>query len=323
MEDRFLFLNSLQDFSIKRRRLRLFIIFLGLSFFFWIITKLSNQYTETFSFEVKFNNFPIGVVPTSTDKLEVELTLTASGFQLLLYKLLTPDIELDSSKGVFKNDKATIPLHNSIQEIQKELFGKVTIVALFPKILSFSYSSFQSKRLPLALHSPINVGDGFGVSSPLIFIPDSVDIAGPSNILDTLKFIYLNNLEETNIRESFKAEFSLINPVAEKLQLSETTAQLLVSIDRFSERTIKVPISVINVPDSIALKLFPNEVSLTFSAPLSEINSISATDFLIYCDFKSVEKEKLAIMKVGLDRASNQVQNIRWKPKSVEYLIRK
>ncbi len=322
MEKRFSFLHSLQDFHVKKGRLRLFIIFLALSLFFWVISKFSEQYTEVLTFEVKLDNLPKPVVP-NLEKLEIELSLTASGFQLLLYKLLNPKIDLDSSKGVFENNIGTISLQTNIQEIQEQLFGKVNIVALFPTTLSFSYSSLQSKRLPLMLQSPINVEPGFGVSEAPVFIPDSIDVAGPSNILDTLEFIYLNNLSRTNINKSFSTNFPLINPAVEQLKFSETNVQLLISIDRFSEKTIKVPIKVINVPDSIAIKLFPSEVSLTFSAPISKIKSIDAIDFLMYCDFKSIEKDKPTTMEVQLNQPSSQLQNIRWMPKNVEYLIRK
>ena len=94
MEQRFPFLHSLQDFSLERGKSRSFLIFLALSFFFWVITKFSNEYTEILTAEVRFDNFPMGIVPLSDPSSEVQITLTASGFQLLLYKLFDTSIVL-------------------------------------------------------------------------------------------------------------------------------------------------------------------------------------------------------------------------------------
>ena len=101
MEQRFPFLHALQDFSLEKGKSRSFLIFLALSFIFWLITKFSNQYTEVLPLEVSFIKHSVGVVPTSDTTSEIQLTLTASGFQLFFYKLLGTELILDSKKGVF------------------------------------------------------------------------------------------------------------------------------------------------------------------------------------------------------------------------------
>ena len=122
MEQRFPFLHALQDFSLEKGKSRSFLIFLVLSFIFWLITKFSNQYTEVLPLEVSFNEHPVGVVPTSETTSEIQLTLTASGFQLFFYKLLRTELILDSKKGVFNDGLATLPLELIFQEIHDQLF---------------------------------------------------------------------------------------------------------------------------------------------------------------------------------------------------------
>ena len=75
MEQRFPFLHSLQDISLERGKSRLFSIFLALSFLLWTITKFSNQYTEVLTFDVAFENFPLGVIPISSNTSDIEITL--------------------------------------------------------------------------------------------------------------------------------------------------------------------------------------------------------------------------------------------------------
>ena len=322
MEQRFPFLHSLQDFSLERGKSRSFLIFLALSFLFWMITKLSNEYTEVLYAEIGFDNFPMGVVPISDTSSEVQLTLTASGFQLLYYKFFKTSINLDSGKGVFENGNASIPLQLSIPEIQEQLSGTTEIRTIFPNTVYFNYSQLDNKRLPIALQTSLNVAAGFGIAEPLVFSPDSINVIGASNVLDTLKTIYINTPNKTDVKKSFTDRFNLLNPAPEQLEFSESETSLKVVIDRFSEKTIKVPIRLFNVPDSIALKLFPSSINLTFSASLAKIKAITASDFIISCDFRLLRAGDES-MKLKLIDAPNQLQNLRWSPKEVEYLIRK
>ena len=322
MEQRFPFLHSLQDFSLERGKSRSFLIFLALSFLFWMITKLSNEYTEVLYAEVGFDNFPMGVVPISDTSSEVQLTLTASGFQLLYYKFFKTSITLDSGKGVFENGNASIPLQLSIPEIQEQLSGTTEIRTIFPNTVYFNYSQLDNKRLPITLQTSLNVAAGFGIAEPLVFLPDSINVIGASNVLDTLKTIYINRPNKTDVKKSFTDRFSLLNPAPEQLEFSESETSLKVVIDRFSEKTIKVPIRLFNVPDSIALKLFPSSINLTFSASLAKIKATTASDFIISCDFRLLRAGDES-MKLKLIDAPNQLQNLRWSPKEVEYLIRK
>lgn len=322
MEQRFPFLHALQDFSLEKGKSRSFLIFLALSFIFWLITKFSNQYTEVLPLEVSFNEHPVGVVPTSETTSEIQLTLTASGFQLFFYKLLRTELILDSKKGVFNDGLATLPLELSFQEIQDQLFGSITINSIFPNTVNFEYTQLSNKRLAVGLQKGLDLSVGFGIAEPLRFTPDSIDVTGASTVLDTLKGVYLNTKQKSKINKSFTDQFELINPLINQLKFSESTITLYAVVDRFSETSLKVPIRLINVPDSIALKLFPADVEVVFSASLSRIKTIDVNDFVISSDFNALKKEDLK-MNLQLIQSPDLLQNIRWNPKEVEYLIRK
>ena len=102
MEQRFPFLHALQDFSLEKGKSRSFLIFLALSFYILVNSPSFLINTQKYSpLEVSFNEHPVGVVPTSETTSEIQLTLTASGFQLFFYKLLRTELILDSKKRCF------------------------------------------------------------------------------------------------------------------------------------------------------------------------------------------------------------------------------
>jgi len=322
MEQRFPFLHSLQDISLERGKSRSFLIFLALSSFFWMITKFSNQYTEVLTFDVSFKNFPVGVIPISDSISEVQITLSTSGFQMLFYKFFVNKIVLKPDKGVFKDGIASIPLGQSIKDIQNQLIGVTEVRALSPNTVNFEYSKLDNKRIPVKLQSPLDVIAGFGVSEQLIFEPDSINVIGTSNILDTLNAVYVNSDQIYEVNKSFEDQLKLNNPIPDKIKFSKSSVSLKVVIDRFSEKSIKLPISLINVPDSIALKLFPSTIKLTFSASLSNIKTINESSFIISCDYNSLNPGDESI-DLELIKSPNKLQNLRWSPKQVQYLTRK
>ena len=322
MEQRFTFLHSLQDISMGRGKSRSFLIFLGLSFFFWIITKFSNQYTEALNFEIGIDDLPAEVIPLSKDTSEVQVTLSASGFQLIFFKIFIGKLMVNADKGNFENGIATIPLDFSINEIQNQLFGETEIRSFFPNTISFDYSRLDTKRIPVKLPLELDVVAGFGVSETPLITPDSISVIGSSKILDTLKAVYLNPILFSKVTESFENEFELFNPDSSQLEFSESLVNLKVVIDRFSEKTLNVPIRITNVPDSIALKLFPSSIKITFSASLTDIKSINPSDFVFTCDYNSIKKG-VEGLPIYFKEQPEHIQNIRWSPKQVEYLIRK
>ena len=70
-----------------KNRLRFFLLFFALSSLFWIITKLSNSYSSSVNFEVKFIGVPKLVILDPNIKESIKADITASGFQLLIYHL--------------------------------------------------------------------------------------------------------------------------------------------------------------------------------------------------------------------------------------------
>ena len=94
-------------------------------------------------------------------------------------------------------------------------------------------------------------------------------------------------------------------------------------VKRFTEKSLEVLINIKNLPDSLAIKLFPQSLEVTFLILIDKAEGITASDFNFICDFNKVQKTKKNTLDVLLDIKPKGVSNVRWKPKKVDYLIRK
>ena len=120
----------LDDFRIKfpeKKKFRFFFLFVILSFTFWIITKLSNIYDSSISFNIKLTDVPNYIVPKNSGSLELNADISGSGFQLLLYKFINNEINISVKDGDFSLDLAHVNLMDQKFSIQQQLFQNTVI----------------------------------------------------------------------------------------------------------------------------------------------------------------------------------------------------
>ena len=117
----------LDNFRIKfpeKKKFRFFFLFVILSFTFWIITKLSNIYDSSISFSITLTDVPDYIVPKNTGSLELNADISASGFQLLLYKFINNEIIISVKDGDCNLYLAHVNLIEQKFSIQQQLFQK-------------------------------------------------------------------------------------------------------------------------------------------------------------------------------------------------------
>lgn len=311
-------IESLQKASMDKGRSRFFLVFLLLSFFLWFIAKFSKTYTEVIAFELSFDNTPVGLVPQLVQPLEVETTLTATGFQFLYYRFFDKQLSIDLAEARFEENKATVQLAAQFQALQEQLLGDTQIINYFPTEIEFDFQRQLTKKVPVVAPA-LELALGYTAIN-VEFQPDSVEVLGPESELTKLKFIqpiYSNN---SKIQQSFTSKPNLPK-LGNTLKLNINSVEMKVSVDRFSEEEFNLPIVLKNAPLNEVLKFFPSKVKLTFSAPLQELKNITPEDFIIGIAYDRLNpNENRATIEVF--QVPEKVQNMRWEPKTVEYLIR-
>ena len=123
-----------------------FIIFLIISCFFWIVTKFSNTYKIKNDFYINWINIPETIVIDDQQK-KISILLSASGFEILLYKFFKDNIDLSLDKDVtYNNNIAQVNINKKMYEIENQLFENNKIEDLISKQISFKYSILSRKK---------------------------------------------------------------------------------------------------------------------------------------------------------------------------------
>ena len=203
---------------LKTINFSFFIIFLIISCFIWIVTKFSNNYKFKNDFYINWINIPETIVIDDQQK-KISILLSASGFEILLYKFFNNNIDLSLDKDVnYNNNKAQVNINKKLYEIESQLFENNKIEDLISKQISFNYSILSKKKVPVFFDKKISFRPGYLNKDEFNLIPDSILVIGPNSIIDTLKRIRESFLYFGNKKIAFvKINIDGISPIEYKL----------------------------------------------------------------------------------------------------------
>ena len=304
-----------------KKRLRFFSFFFALSLLFWIITKLSNTYSSSVEFLVNFVNTPDLIVLDKNLEAKVKTDITASGFELLIYHFFKNKIDVSLENADYNNNVAKIDLLEQKFNIQQQLYQNVRLNLISPNYLNLTYSALKRMKIPVKPPEKIHFKPGYAKSGEWVIQPDSVWVYGPSQKVNLIKELHIETLLEKNIDDDIDENVKLLK--LDQIKYETENVYIKTSVKRFTEKSIEAFINIKNLPDTLAVKLFPQVLKVTFLVLIDKAEGIKAGDFKFSCDFNEVLKMEKNTLNVLLEREPNDVSNVRWKPKKVDYLIRK
>ena len=313
-------LESFLEVLPSKGRFRFFLFFLLLSFTFWTSTKLSNTYTVEESFSIIWTNIPNGIIPSSENQ-QMNVSISASGIEILIYRLINKSINISLSQADFSREKGLIDLRGQEFFIKKQFFENTKLNILNPLFLEFKFSRLEEKVFTVVPQIEINLRAGYLIDSSLKVTPDSILVRGPKSILDTLNSIQSESIIADDLYENFRKKVSLRS--IPEIQLSESKVTVEVAVSRYTEKEFLLNVEVINLPLGTRVKLFPPKAKVRVTLPLSVLRTIKTSDFNLVVDYNNIFKDAEKKLDLIMIRRPSYVKKVILEPKKVNYLIRK
>ena len=304
----------------SKDRFKFFFLFVLLSFIFWFSTKLSNTYQLEQSFSINWNNIPKGIV-LNHNSSELGLSITASGIEILWYRLFKKKINLVLNKNVFIGKDAFVSIDNERFNIQQQLLDNTILNQITTPVIKIAYVRLAVKKVKISSEPTLKFRAGYLSDSPLTIDPDSLLVRGSQDVLDTLTMVKTVSFIMEDVFESFQKVIVLENQT--NLQFDIQEVNIKQEISRYSEKEFILPIEIINIPKSVRVKLFPPTAIIKATMPLTLLNGFNARDFMLVVDYELILKNELTHLPILLVKQPSQVKKVIWEPKTVNYLIRK
>jgi hypothetical protein len=293
-----------------------------LSFIILIFSKLSKDFTNTVVFGIHKINVPKEYVILNDSNAKLNITLKTHGFNWLKYYISKPEITIDFSKDVKRNGNSYVWNKSKIFINSESEFGsQVELLNVSPDELYFKFDVNSIKKVPVVVNADISFSPGFDAFNLSKIEPDSIQIVGPNEMVNNIKSIETEKITLENIKSDVLKVVKLKIPKNNKdLIFSNDEVNLSLKVEKFTEGTLKVPIILINVPDSLSIKYFPKTINVIYYTSLNNFNDISAKDFKVICDFSKVSENQTFLLP-ELNKITNKVKTAKINQQHIEFII--
>ena len=290
--------------GLKKRKVKVFLVFLLCASLAWLINKLSQTYTSNTTFQVEYINIPEEFLLANTPKEEIQVRLQAVGFQFLGYELKPKHIQLDVSKVMHKDDSYYLTSDQIRIQLEAQLNNYSTLTDFDSDIIYFDFKHI--------------------IEGEIKVIPDSIQVSGPKSQIDSIRNIRTEVIKKDDLNNSFTDEVALKLPKQLKgTTFSNDVVMVSAKIVKFSERVIEVPVTVINLPESIKVRTFPEIIEVRCQGTLEHLKELSADDFAVEADYSKISKESGNSLTVQLAQYPKTLNNAVISTNEVEFILRR
>ncbi len=308
---------------ITSSKLKRFSIFLLVAFLFLLLTKFSETYTQSFLFNVEVENLKDEVVLQKDSTSQLEVVLKGKGFSLLPYLFYnSKTIKLRAGKDTFKNDAYLYwDASNNRHLLRSVISNSIDILSVKPDTLAIQYITLSSKRVPVVVDKDINFAKGYDLSKDFELSTDSVKLVGPKDLLADINYIETELLTLNEVKKDIELRLNLKYSNNSPISVMPESVDVYGEVKQFTEGSLKLPISIRNLPLETKINYFPKDVELFYYVDLEHYKNVDQEDFELYVDFADVNIDDNRYLPIQIESKSNFIKSIRLNQTNIEYII--
>ena len=305
--------------GLKKRKVKVFLVFLLCSTLAWFISKLSETYVNVAVFDLQYVNIPEDqmLIHASHDRINVKLE--GIGFQFLRFG--NKKIEIDLAKAVKLGEDFFISQKVYTRQIEKQLSNSTKLIEVSSDTLFFDFQKVIEKKVPIRPLIRLDLAQNYLLDEGLRLEPDSVVVRGPLNEVDTLLYVNTEKIDLIGLNANFSKNISLIkSQLLTNTNYSKNEATISGKVSKFSEVDIEVKIEPINLPEKVHIKLFPSTVTILCNGSIKRLKELKKEDFEVIVDFKQNRPNENSLLLI-LSRKPSGLRSAILKQSDVEYII--
>lgn len=309
----------------NKRKAKVFLFTLLLTSILWLLIELSKSYTSSVVFIVEYKNLPEGKLIQSNPISELNVAINTSGFKLLKYKVKKEKVNL-SLRNVIKSTSNYYLLPNQqIAFLNAQLRGGTEVVNVLSDTVFIELGVNKSKKVPIKTSIEINYKLGYNLIKNIKMKPDSVIVTGPEKYIDSIKELITNPLKLNDVYKNIDEELYLQLPSkSTKVIASVNKVNIIGKVDKFTEGSFKIPVTVINEPIGVKINSFPKEIEIVYQVGLSNFNKITTNSILVVFDYNQYKKDTLVKYLTPIIKYKSEfIASVKINPNQIEFLIHK
>lgn len=292
------------------------VISFGLSFFLWMLIRLSLTYRTVVAVDLKYFNLPQNVVWTSPPRSIITVEVEADGWSLLRWKWLRgPRVSIDMKEQ--SDHQAFLVTQNFRNDIATQLNAAKSLGAIFPDTLRLVSEKLDTMKLPTVFTGKIEYAEGYAPSTKVAVNPPEITVIGPVSAIARMRSVTNKPINFTDLSKSLHADIRWELPKNVRTD-SSRVGEVRQQIEATTEKWIEVPVSV-NGASSVSV--YPPVAKLRVAVPLSRYERVGEWDFRVEAEIPDADIQPDYInLEIAEKPWFVEITEIR--PQRVEYLLK-
>lgn len=308
--------------KVERKRFLVLIACLLCAIGAWLFMALNNKYVYTAETVLIYKDFPQKKAFKALQTDTVDLQVEGTGWQLLFARLRVNPQSITVSLEKL-NNRNFILFSEQLQQVNKQLETSQKIISVKPDTLYFDFSKRTNKRVPVKLRYDFSFVKQYGLAGPILLKPSYVNISGPQEELAKINEWYTDTLKLTDLQQSVSTRVAMKANNMVNVGIYPTSVGVNVSIDEFTEKTVEVPLNLINNKDFYDVKLYPKKVKITFLVALSRYEEVNEDFILANVDVNEWKVLKHEQLTVKIARFPEYCKLVSVSPAKINFIIEK
>jgi YbbR domain-containing protein len=312
-----------------RSRLFALIISLLISTLLWILIKLSAEITETQTYplivKVANNGKILSLAPPET----VTITYKKQGFSMSVADIfkkkkpvvvrLTGRMNLIGSNGRYT---ATINMKEYLRDLEDSLETFNRVISVKPDSLKLFLEDVYIKKVPVHLNLSVSFARQYELYSPFYYKPDSVTVRGLKKDVENIFRLETQAKALNEISSTHYFSLGIVKPSEKRnLKIIPGEVTVCIPVEKFTEGSILVSISVLNNSARRNIRLFPDRVKIVYRVSMKDYSKVNPRMFEASIDFGSLKHTENNKTKIHLMNYPDFVRITKITPEKAEYFI--
>ena len=316
---------KLKKFSIsyeRGRQLLLFLFCLFLAFIIWSIHKLSEEYTVYLQYKVSVASDLASRAAEAHAGETLIVRGKSTGFYILQHRYSGEQntIWLNVERRLFKKSQS---IHDGFFLLTSDIRDKiilylgenVDIESFATDTLSFVFPGQTNKRVPVSSRAVLSFAPQYMASGPVRLSPDTITIYGERELLSKIDSVVTQPIKLDNLSDGSQGVATL--KAEDGVRFSHNEILYSVEVVRYVERSLQLPVEVIEIPAGVSVRVIPGEVTVYFREKFKS-SANSDDKMMLYIPFSEFKKSLNGIVKPILNTNEINVLSYRTEPSFVE-----
>lgn len=308
--------------KVERKRFGLLIACLIAAVCAWLFLALNNKYVYTAKTELIYKDEPQKKAFKALQPDTVDLQVEGTGWQLLFSRLRINPQSITVSLQKLSN-RNYILFSEQLVQVNRQLETSQKIISVKPDTLYFDFSKRTNKRVPVKLIKNFTFMKQYGLSDQIQLKPSYVNISGPQEELAKITTWVTDTLKLTDLQQTVSTRIGIKQNNLNNISIYPGSIGVKIPVDEFTEKTLEIPLRIINNKDFLNIKLYPKKVRVTFLVALSSYQEVDEDFIEAVVDVNEWKQLKHQTFTVKINRFPDYCKLISVVPNKINFIIEK